>query len=69
MLRLPTFNWNDFLRNLELGSGSFGAVYTRQCIERDVDVVVKLLRVQIRESKRLFLKEPRIPHNINKNSL
>ena len=44
-------------------------VYTMQCIERDDDVVVKLLRVQIRESKRLFLKEPRILHNINKNSL
>ena len=69
MLRLPTFNCDDCLRKEELGSGSFGAVYTMQCIECDYGVVVKLLRDKIRERKRLFLKEPRILHNINKNSL
>ena len=61
---VPTFKWLDFSSKEELGMGSFGSVYRGQCSNRD-NVVVKVLRGQNRESKRLFLKEARLLHSLN----
>lgn len=62
---LPTFKWTDFSRNDKLGSGSFGAIYSGKY--KGEEVVVKKLRLVDRESKRLFIKEARLLHEVKGN--
>ena len=63
-VNVPTFKWDEFTRKEELGIGSFGSVYCGKYEKREEPVTVKVLRVQNRESKRLFLKEARLLHNL-----
>ncbi len=55
---IPLFLWKDISEKEELGSGSFGNVYSGKYKQREV--VVKRLRSEERESKKVFLKEARI---------
>ena len=63
-VNVPTFKWDEFTRKEELGIGSFGSVYCGKYEKREEPVTVKVLRVQNRESKRLFVKEARLLHNL-----
>ena len=62
-LEVPTITLSDFTQEDELGSGSYGTVYAGKYQNRN-DVIVKVLKSERRENKRLFLKEARLLHEI-----
>ena len=60
---VPTFKWDEFTLKQDLGIGAFGSVCSGEYTKRDDPVTVKVLRIQDKESKRLFLKEARLLHH------
>lgn len=64
---IPRFNWRDAIVVDELACGAFGNVYVANYREHQ-QVVVKRLRDQNRESKRAFLKEARLLHELKDNT-
>ena len=62
-LDIPTFTWDDFVKMEEIESGSYGTIYPGECQSRD-DVVLKVLKGEKRQNKRLFLKEACLLNNM-----
>ena len=62
-LDILTFTWDDFVKMEEIESGSYGTIYSGKYQSRD-DVVLKVLKGEKRQNKRLFLKEARLLNNI-----
>ena len=64
---LPSFFLGDVTIKKELESGAFGTVYSENYARTKVTVVVKKLRGESRDAKRIFIKEGQMLNDLKGN--